>query len=138
MNTTITKTKLVTMAEYLECSINDLDWHDWGSQTEILLGHKGYIVLTDDEADEAVADYIKESIWAFRPSFLKDYCDLSQEILEHLQDKCESVNDLILSHINNMDELIEEAVSLDGRGHFLASYDGHENEHNNYFIYRTN
>ena len=37
-----------------------------------------------------------------------------------------------------MDELIEEAVSLDGRGHFLASYDGHENEHNDYFIYRTN
>ena len=38
----------------------------------------------------------------------------------------------------SMDEFIEDAISSDGRGHFLSPYDGEENEEGDYFIYRIN
>lgn len=28
-----------------------------------------YLVLTDDEADDKVKEYIKETVWAFNPTF---------------------------------------------------------------------
>ena len=139
MNTAINKTKLQTIKQYLDCNINDLDWHDWGSDgAEFLLGHKGYLVLTDDEADKAVEDYIKDSVWAFNPSFLASHSEVNEDIFKLLQDKCEDSNQVILNSIRDIDDFISDAIGCDGRGHFISSYDGEENELNDYFIYRTN
>jgi len=106
-----------------------------------------YFVLTDDEADEKAADYIKDSLWAFNASFIAGETGLDTEVIQAIQDngKCESNNDVIYNLIQkcgDIDSFIQEAISADGRGHFMSSYDGNENEEkvngNTYFIYRQN
>jgi hypothetical protein len=41
-----------------------------------------------------------------------------------------------------MDEMVKDAISEDGRGHYVSSYDGIEDEQDydgiTYYIYRTN
>ena len=103
-----------------------------------------YAVGTDSEADEACKEYIKDTAWAFRSSFICDYCNLPQELAEALEamqsEKCEDANETILALIKKtdggLDGFVEEAISADGRGHFLSSYDGEENERDGFFIYR--
>lgn len=102
-----------------------------------------YLVLTDEEADERVKDYIRESVWAFRPEFLAAHLviedtEAAVSVLEALQEKCEGANEPILSMVRDVDALVEDAVSADERGHFLASYDGAESEEGDFFIYRVN
>jgi len=117
--------------EYINSSI-------WGDELFEVDGDE-YLVLTDEEADERVKDYITESVWAFTPSFLSNHIPVHlQDKCEHLQDKCEVANDAILNAIIDFDDFVEDAVSADGRGHFLATYDGDEVEEDGYYIYRTN
>lgn len=106
-----------------------------------------YLVLTDDEADEKAADYIKDSLWAFNASFIAGEIDLDEEVIQAIQDngKCESNNDTIfnlIKKLGDIDSFIESAISADGRGHFMSSYDGCENEETingtTYYIYRQN
>jgi hypothetical protein len=56
--------------------------------------------------------------------------------------KCEGANDSILALIEKtdggLDGFVEEAVSVDGRGHFLSGYDGEECEVGEFFAYRIN
>jgi hypothetical protein len=107
-------------------------------------GREEYAVGTDSEADEACKEYIKDTAWAFRSSFICEYCSLPQELAEALEamqsKKCEGANDSILALIEKtdggLDGFVEDAISADGRGHFLSSYDGNENEKDGFFIYR--
>lgn len=108
--------------------------------------YKGdYLVLTDEEADEKVKEYIKESVWAFNASFLSSETGLPEDMFTAVQPQCESANDAVLQCIEQscgLDEFVESAVSADGRGHFLSSYDGNEIEVNTeeetLYIYRIN
>lgn len=113
-----------------------------------------YIVLTDEEANEKVAEYIKDSLWAFNADFIINHSKLpykAKEMVESFQvEKCESANDTIEALIEDIDEFIEDAVRADGRGHFMNTYDGRENEENvnvypkgdtaneTFYIYRIN
>lgn len=105
-----------------------------------------YLVLTDEEADEAAKEYIKESVWAFNADFIVDHSKLpyeAKEMIENFQTtKCEDANETILALINDFDEFVSDAISADGRGHFMNSYDGHEHEVNidgtYYYVYRMN
>ena len=105
-----------------------------------------WAIGTDSEADKACKEYIKDTAWAFRSSFICEYCNLPQELAEALEamqsKKCEGANDSILALIEKtdggIDGFVEEAISADGRGHFLSSYDGEENERGGFFIYRIN
>ena len=108
-----------------------------------------YTVLTDEEADEQCAEYIKDSLWAFNSDFILSECglDLSgADSLRTMQEKsCESANDFVLSLVEKtcgIESFIESAVSADGRGHFMSSYDGEEIEaqiDGQYlYIYRVN
>jgi hypothetical protein len=105
-------------------------------------GNQEYLVLTDDEADEKVAEHIKDSVWAFNPSFLSSHSGIDEGVFKLLQDKCESANEAVLKLIKDFDEFVQDAVATDGRGHFLSSYDGEENDHEHdnetYYIYQTN
>jgi hypothetical protein len=104
----------------------------------------GYIVLTDEEADEMAKRYILDTVWAFNAGFLAGETGIDIEVFEAIQanDRCESNNDAILRLIDDTDSFVESAISTDGRGHFMSSYDGNENEENvngtYYFIYRIN
>lgn len=100
-----------------------------------------YRVYTDDEAEEACTDYIKESLWAFNADFLSGYTRINSIVFERLSELCEGANDAVLSIINacgGLDGFAKKAISADGRGHFLSSYDGDEIECGNFYAYRTN
>lgn len=107
----------------------------------------GYICLTDEEADKKAADYIKDSLWAFNASFLSEQTGLDAEVFEAIANngKCESNNDTLYNLISKMGDIesfISDAISADGRGHFMSSYDGEETEETingeTFYIYRMN
>lgn len=103
-----------------------------------------YLVLTDDEADKKAAEYIEESVWAFNPDFIISHSSLPYEAIEMIKNfqtiKCEDANETILALITDFDDFVSDAISADGRGHFLSFYDGEENEETvngeTYYIYR--
>lgn len=129
--------KIMAIREAANCTIEEAasyyDSEDW----------KAY---TDNEADEAVKEYIEESVWAFTASFLSDFTGLPEEMFTAIQDKCEGANDAIMQCIENadggFDDFVKQAVSVDGRGHFIAQYDHNEHEIDidgeTYYCYRMN
>ena len=131
------------LAAFLGCNVDDvseMSYKQYGAPSFEAEG-KEYIVATDDEANDAVTEYIKDSVWAFNASFLASMTDVPEEAFSSLKDQCESGNDWVLRLIEKtcgLSDFVDAAVSADGRGHFLSSYDGNENESGEYFIYRTN
>lgn len=94
-----------------------------------------YLVFTDKEADEQSQQYVADSLWAFRTSFICNFLGLSSSVekeLEQMQGElCEDANEIIGAMIGDrLEEFTQDAISADGRGHFLAAYDGNENEIN--------
>jgi hypothetical protein len=91
-----------------------------------------YAIGTEEEAEEAAAEYIRESLWAFRPEFLCDYAPscMRPEWIQHIiGDRCESANDDVLDMVgDNLDELISNAIAADGIGSFLMTYDDEHHE----------
>ena len=134
--------RIKALSKYLELTKEEEKEIYYESYDIYCYGNQEYMVLTDDEADEKVAEHIKDSVWAFNPSFLSSHSGIDQEIFKLLQDKCESANESILKLIKDFDDFVQDAIGTDGRGHFLSSYDGYENDHEHdnetYYIYRTN
>ena len=101
-----------------------------------------YLVLTDEEADEAVREEIEEMVWAFNASFLQAHTGVDANAIKKIQEMCESANEPLTAMIKDFDDFVEDAVACDGRGHFLAGYDHEENEITfngiTYYIYRRN
>jgi len=113
-----------------------------------------YLVLTDNEADDAVRWNIEQSVWAFNASFLSWHTGVDEEAILALQQMAEGGNDALTAMIRDFDFFVDEAVASDGRGHFLAGYDHEEHEVEflsverngrcyetkvtNYYIYRRN
>jgi len=110
--------------------------------------HGEFMVLTEEEADDAAHNSICDSVWAFVSWFLADHMPdgLTSEDVDRLRgDSCEGINDAFLALIkagSGVGEFVEDAVSQDGRGHFLSSYDGEEHEvevdGELFMIYRVN
>ena len=148
--TTFTTDRVKALANFRECDTTDLLVSEFDS-CSFNNSNAEYLVLTQDEAYERATEYIKDSLWAFRPSFLtpfmKELTSLSdrefeqfEDILKDMQEKmCEGCNPIMQMMIgDNLDKLIEEAISCDGVVHFLNTYDGKEHEEGEYLIYRTN
>ena len=130
------------LAAYLSIDIDDIEQSTY-DDNQFEVGNSEYLVLTDSEADERVKSYIKDSLWAFNPSFLASETGIDQDVYDAIvkNDKCESNNDAMLSLVEStcgLDDLVESVISADGRGHFMSSYDGNEGEQGEWFIYRTN
>lgn len=91
-----------------------------------------YAIGTEDEARAAAEAYIKDTLWAFRPEFLAQYATGTMRarwIEEIIGDRCEDANDDITDIIgDNLADLIDDAISSDGLGHFLNTYDGEHEE----------
>lgn len=110
-----------------------------------------YLVLTNEEANELCAENIRETLWAFDTDFLIPFFDCTKKLPEREIEEfvkcvrsiqvhmCEDANSFIEALIgHNLSWLISDAIAFDGRGYFLAAYDGDENECEGYFIYRIN
>ena len=155
------KTKAQALADYLECDLEDVkapaDDNGRPYQTDIFRVSEGYshdteyLVFTEEEADEACAEAVENSLWAFNSDFLQRFLGLPEEAQEMLrvfqETKCEDANDTIRAMLgDDFDYFVEEAVSADGRAHFLAQYDSEEIEVTvgkgdkavDLFIYRVN
>ena len=123
--------KIEALAKHLDCSID-----------EAVVSMDDYLVYTDDEADEAVYNYIDESVCFFRSDFIAAHAEIDEEVIKKLQELHENSNQAIKSLIKDFDHFVNDAVLCDGRAHFLSSYDGEENEvninGNTYYVYRSN
>jgi hypothetical protein len=123
--------KIEALAKHLDCSID-----------EAIVSMDDYLVYTDDEADEAVYNYIEESVCFFRSDFIAAHTEVDKEVISKLQELHEDSNQAIKSLIKDFDHFVNDAVLCDGRAHFLSSYDGEENEinvnGNTYYVYRSN
>jgi hypothetical protein len=119
---------------------SDVDQDAYG----FVCGCQEWLVLTDAEATAKAAEYISESVWAFKPEFLAAHSDCTAEVFKLLQDsgKCEDLNTPIKSMIRDWDHFVQDAIKSDGRGHFMCSYDGEEYESKVngqwFFAYRVN
>lgn len=132
--------RITALADFLACDREELDESRYGENT-FDYGRQEYLVLTDDEADDRAKEDITESLWAFNASWIVDYLPngVTEEVIETLQPQCEDANPAILSMIGDrIGELVEDAIAVDGRGHFMNTYDGEEHEAGEYFIYRIN
>ena len=123
-----------------------LDYDLYGLTLVDICGNE-YAIGDDEEADGATLEYIKESVWAFNADFIAGEIgnyDLKPAI-EALIEECEDGNDGIMALIESfttIEDFAQNAISADGRGHFISSYDGeeYETEYNgmDYYIYRVN
>ncbi len=137
--TTITDDKRAALAEYLEEDADD--WSESSYDDSLFeCGNRKYLVLTDEEADDRNKEYLKETVWAFRSSFLASHMPdgVSEEVIKAVQEKCESGNEALRAMILDWDHFVDDATGTDNRGHFLSSYDGEEIEHEGFYIYRVN
>lgn len=108
-----------------------------------------YLVLTDNEAQAAAEEAIINDLWAFRAEFILEHTEFYagstdredeqfKAALEKLQGElCESATPIVKALIRDLDEFVEDAIDADGRGQFLALYDGEEGEAGEYFVYRS-
>jgi len=135
------------LCAFLDCHPDELskERHDHYGMPVFSYGRAEYAIASDSEADSAAFDYVKGSAWAFNASFILSECELPDELdeaIKAMQEKqCEGANDAILAMIEKcttLESFVQSAISADGRGHFLSSYDGEENEEGEFFIYRTN
>lgn len=126
-------------AKVAGCKPSELKLQRWDHYGLEIYGYVGggnssreYAVGLDDEADEAAGQYIKDSLWAFTASFLAEQTDLPEEIFTSMQDQCEGANETFTTLVERsdggMEGFIDEAISADGRGHFLSNYNGEEHE----------
>ncbi len=137
--------KIEILSIYLECEEDEIS--KGYDECTFEHGKQEYLVLTEEEADERCKNYLLDTLWAFNTSFLTNYIscgnkyedkDLEKSLVT-LQELCETSNVVIKLLVGNrIDELIEDTISTNGRGVFLASYDGEEIEESDYYIYRTN
>lgn len=140
--------KAKALADFLEVGLEEITE---GTCYDNSLSCNGaeYQVFTEEQANERAKEEILNSLWAFNPDFIISHCknfekmdcyefDSAVESLRHAQENCcESANGLVFALIDDMDEFVEDAINADGRGHFLAYYDGVENEQDNFYIYRV-
>tara|TARA_R110000824_G_scaffold92704_3_gene224699 strand:+ start:285 stop:719 length:435 start_codon:yes stop_codon:yes gene_type:complete len=104
-----------------------------------------FLVLTDEEADAAAAEYIKESLWSFNAEFLAAYTPEgidAYEINALRGDRCEDANTGIVALVKagcGLETLIEAAIGIDGRGHSLAHHDSveHESACGDFYFYQV-
>ena len=85
--------KLKILSEHLDCEIDEIK--QGYDESTFELGNQEYVILTDEQVDKKAKDYIKESVWAFASWFLVKHTGLDEDIIIHLQDKCESANDVL-------------------------------------------
>ena len=137
--------EMKALAEFLGVDVNEVKQGDYDCQ----LYHEGseYLVLTDEEAQEQAEAEIKEGLWCLDTDFIFEHISACSKIsrpaiekiksaFSEVQDSyCESLNELIEVMVDDVNKLIEDVIESDGRGRFIAKYDGIENEHNGFYIY---
>ena len=108
-------------------------------------GSREILVCSDHSANVKAKAYIRDSLWAFRSSFILDQSRVksSPEVVQALEkvqtELCESANEFVFALLKSFRNFCQKAVEADGRGHFLSCYDGEEHSikvgNTTYFYY---
>lgn len=134
--------KINVLAKYLE--VDETEIKEGYNNNIFEYGNQEYLVVDEEEADQAVKENILESLWAFNIEFVLPHTNIDNndrviKALKKMQaELCEDCNEIIKGIITDIEEFIEDAVETDGRGHLLSPYNGEEVEEEGYFIYRLN
>lgn len=115
---------------------DDVSEERWSSDhTEFTIGRRSYLVLTEEEANQQAREDIECSLWEFNAEFIVDYMPIKnsdrvvRSIRKMQEELSEDANDLMEALVKDkLDELVQDAINADGRGHFMNTYDGEENE----------
>lgn len=142
----VSELSMIALAEWLGVELDELTEarFDCYGLTVFEVGNDSYAVGDDSQAYWACKEYIKDTLWAFKGTFISEACGLPVELGEVLsgyaQKECEGANDALIALVNRtcgFDCFASKAIGADGRGHFLASYDGDEIDlGNGLFAYR--
>lgn len=121
---------VIALAEYFGVGVQDIVEIDYDI---FKIDGIYYYVLNEDEANDRAEEYIRDTIWDFRPRYLADCTDLPEELFEVLAEHNRyEFNGYIIEQIIDktcgMQYFIERTISGGGRGHFLNFYDGVEHE----------
>lgn len=125
-----TEDRIRLLAAHLECDADEITETSY-DDTELEYGNESYLVLDDDEADDALVRSVEQSLWAFNADFLRGETGLPAVVFEKLSELCEDANEAVEAIVEKTVDggvraLATEAARHDGRGHFLAGYDGDE------------
>jgi hypothetical protein len=104
-------------------------------------GGAEYLVLTDEEADEAATEDVRQSLWAFNASWLAPWLNMPEVAIKAIQEQMyEDASDVFAKMLgDDFEDFADESIGADGRGHFLSGYDGDEIElGSNLYAYRVN
>lgn len=131
--------KKEALTKFLEIETDEIEVNQYNEAILEANGHE-YLVCTDEEAGEEAKERILDSIWAFNPEFLRAHLPdgMTEDVIKTIQTLCEGANEPLKAMIEDIDHFVDDAISTDGRGHFISGYDGEENEEDEYFIYRVN
>lgn len=131
--------RVIALAAYLDIDPKNIE-QDYYNDDQFEAESCTYLVVDDEDADLYATNYIMNSLWAFNAEFIIEHTDLPYEAIDMIRDyqsnQYENANDTIFALINDIDKFIKAAISSDGRGHFITSYDGEEIEQGEYYIYR--
>lgn len=103
-----------------------------------------FLVIHAHDLNDALADRIKENLWAFKADFIASHTknglspaciDAIETMQRELGENCQPIVEAL---IYDLPAFIEDAVRSDGAGHFLSTYDGSEVVVDEFFIYRLN
>ena len=169
------KTRINALAEYLKVDPDEIS-NEYDNVFAVD-NYDEYYVLTENEADEVIEEYIRSVIseLGFDRGFTKKFSDfclkqcedtemvdnfIDQEIkyfteqevdedqVEYLKglsgsEKIEYIRDMLgddtIIEYLDIDKIVDEAIKLDGRAHFIADYDHQEIDlGNGLFAYRIN
>ena len=137
-----TEQRIEALAKHLGCDVDEIVTGRFCDCSFEACGGE-YLVLTDEEADERTKEYIEQTLWAFDASFIAGHTkngldDAAEKALAEMQGRlCESANPIVEALIEDMDHFISDAISSDGRGHFISHWDGEEVEAGSFFIFRV-
>lgn len=129
------KRNIEALKKHTDCEYTDITKE---GKTTYFIGDQEYLVLNDQEAQKRCEEDIKQSIWAFRSSYISKHTGIDEEIIKSVQEHCEESNEMILRSIKDFEKFIKDAILSDGRGHFISYYDGNEHVIDDLFIYRLN
>jgi hypothetical protein len=140
--------RIVALGRFLD-DFSGIDEDRYGENHYDGPGRSSYFVLTDEEADIEAKHQVMETLWAFNVSFLSRYAPAlgnsraSKAWEKMVGELCEDATPLVEAVVGDrLDEMVQDAIREDGRGHFLSSYDGEEREESvggtTYYIYREN
>lgn len=110
----------IAVAEILGCDVDEIskESYDYYRLDVFSACGEEYAIRTEGEAKEAVLEYVKESLWTFKPEILAAHTKAGASngmirAIQALQKECESCNEDLKTLIEDLDKFVDDVVSED-------------------------